>query len=66
MINGDTYPAPDELDKIERLFGGMPAEVLFDPELLEYRNNWPPPRGFIKKNTDAEDQILRRRANGGE
>lgn len=60
IINGDTFPTPDELDKIEQLFGGMPAEVLFDEEMLEYRHNWPPPRGFQARM--AELERLRREA----
>jgi transcriptional regulator with XRE-family HTH domain len=60
IINGDTYPTPDELDKIEKLFGGMPAQVLFDKEMLEFRENWPPPKGIQVKL--AELERLRREA----
>lgn len=44
LCRGGTFPKPHELDALENLFG-LPAEVLFEPAMLEYRNNWPPPRG---------------------
>jgi transcriptional regulator with XRE-family HTH domain len=66
IINGDTYPTPEELDNIEQLFGGMPAQVLFDPEMLEYRHDWPPPSGFKQKRAALEAEIDRLRKKAGE
>jgi transcriptional regulator with XRE-family HTH domain len=41
LAHGKTYPSPREIDALERLFG-LPAEVLLDESLLEYRHSWPP------------------------
>lgn len=46
LIHGGTYPTPNECDVLEKLFG-LPVQVLFDKEMLEYRYDWPPPRGIM-------------------
>jgi len=47
ICKGITFPSPDEIAALERLFG-VPIEVLLDPAMLEYRDpaKWPPLRGF--------------------
>lgn len=63
IIKGHTYPTPEEIDALEALIG-MPAEVLFDPEMLAYRESWPPPRGAALWH--AEIERLRAEIEGGE
>jgi transcriptional regulator with XRE-family HTH domain len=43
LAHGRRYPTPDEIRKLEALFG-LPVEVLFDPAMLTYRDvaQWPP------------------------
>ncbi|WP_061681848.1 helix-turn-helix domain-containing protein [Microbacterium laevaniformans] len=43
MCQGMTYPSPDEIRALERLFG-MPVDVMLEPALLIYRDGkvWPP------------------------
>ena len=45
LTKGHVHPSPEEIDSLERLFG-MPVEVLLEEALLEFRDNWPPPRGI--------------------
>lgn len=52
---GRLYPTPDEISALERLFS-LPIEVLLEPNLLEYRHNWPPLRGLavVKAQMDRD------------
>jgi transcriptional regulator with XRE-family HTH domain len=49
LIKGRTYPTPDECRALSRLFNNMPYQALFDAEMLEYFDSWPPPRGVAMK-----------------
>lgn len=46
LCKGGTYPSPEECWALQRLFGTLPYQALFDEEMLEYFDNWPPPRGM--------------------
>ncbi|MCH6229335.1 hypothetical protein MK786_01095 [Microbacterium sp. CFH 31415] len=69
LCRGLTYPSPDELAAIGRLFG-LPVEVFFEPEMLVYRDGpWPPPRGGAAQIADFERlraQLDRDRHEAGE
>jgi transcriptional regulator with XRE-family HTH domain len=43
LARANVYPTPDELAALEAFFS-LPAEVLFEPELLRFRNEWPSSR----------------------
>ena len=69
LSQGHVYASPDEIAALERLFG-LPVEVLLEPDLLIYRENWPPPRGFnlgkALAEAKAETEIERLRKKVGE
>ncbi len=44
LIAGHVYVSPDEIAKLEALFG-LPIEVMFEPASLIWRDVWPPLRG---------------------
>ncbi len=49
LVRGFRYPTPRELSRISAALGGLPVEVLFEPEMLAHRDaeSWPPKgRGF--------------------
>jgi hypothetical protein len=58
LLRGITYPTPNELERVEAYFS-LPAEVLFDPGMLQWRENWPPIYG-------AQAQMDRDRHEAGE
>ncbi|MWB98309.1 helix-turn-helix domain-containing protein [Agromyces seonyuensis] len=46
ICRGRRHPSPKQIDAILDLLGGsLPVEVVFEPELLEFRHSWPPKRG---------------------
>lgn len=45
IVKGHAYPSPDEIEALSKVFDGLPIETMLDPEMLEYRHDWPPPRG---------------------
>ncbi|WP_431221000.1 helix-turn-helix domain-containing protein [Leifsonia xyli] len=60
IIKGVTYPSPDELRMFSGLCNDMPYQVMFEPEMLAYVDNWPPPRGGAAQ--AAEIKRLREKA----
>lgn len=44
LCNGSVFPHPDELKAFESFFG-LPAQTMFEPDMLAYRDAWPPKRG---------------------
>ncbi|WP_411721025.1 helix-turn-helix domain-containing protein [Mycetocola sp.] len=66
IIQGHAYPSPDEIDALEKLFGGMPASNFLDDEMLEYRFNWPPPRGYNLGKALGKAEAERSRRKAGE
>ncbi|KZE89095.1 helix-turn-helix domain-containing protein [Microbacterium sp. TNHR37B] len=62
LTKGHTYPTPDEIEALERLFG-LPVDVLFEPDLLVFRDDWPESQGLRQAATKrAELERLRRKA----
>ncbi|HEU5223575.1 MAG TPA: hypothetical protein VFU07_07825 [Candidatus Lumbricidophila sp.] len=53
LVQGHSYPSPDEIAAITALFNGMPVEALFDASALTYRDDWPPRRGRTAKKAGA-------------
>lgn len=63
LTKGHTYPSPEEIEALQRLFG-LPPEVLFDAEMLEFRDGpWPVPEGTALFQFRAE---MRARRESGE
>lgn len=54
IIKGHTYPSLDELQMFSKICNGMPYQVMFDPEMLAYVDNWPPPRGRVPLDSNDE------------
>lgn len=66
LCRGGAYPSPDEIVALEKLFG-LPVEVLFEPEMLAYRNGpWPAPRGGAALRADLDRLHAQVTAEAGE
>jgi transcriptional regulator with XRE-family HTH domain len=56
ISQGHAYPSPEEITALETLFG-LPIETMFEPDMLTYRESWPPPSGFAVRLAEVERRV---------